>query len=154
MRPVDFETSMCVFAEPALITWRPTGQVDGVGLGHEGGDASRCPIDLTAVVGEARAIYIKAAEYLRDRFIEAEHNLNVSDRVMGSNGDGIFGADGLEVWSVDVRQIMQGPFSRTVTSSRIALRTLASICLIFSTAAASSRPQMKRSTSLEGARCW
>ena len=142
---------MSVLAKATFIARRPTSQIDGVCLCHEGCDAARRAVDLTSIVGEARTINIKSTENLRYRLVKAENDLDMANGIVGHNSDGILGSDSLRQKSNSAAQKQVKKAGRTVTPSRMASRMLASICLIFSRAAASSRPQIKRSTSLEGA---
>lgn len=86
---------MGILAEPALVAWRSASQVDGVGLSHESCDTSRCTVDLIAIIGEARAVYVETAKDLRYRLVEAEDNLDVPNRIMRCNGDGVLGTNSL-----------------------------------------------------------
>ena len=92
-RAKDLEPTVRVLRESRFVAGAASGQIDRVTLCHEGNNASWSTIDLTAVIGKAAAIDIEASEDLRYALIKAQDDLNVSNRVLGSNRDSVLGAD-------------------------------------------------------------
>jgi len=84
-----------ILTQTTLIARRPARKIDGVGLCSERGDSTRCAINLLAVISKTGTIDIKPCQDLRNRFIEPQDYLDVSDWILGGYCDCIFGPNGL-----------------------------------------------------------
>lgn len=92
-RPVNLEATVTVLRKTILIRWRTASEVDGVALGHESSQGSGSCVDLLAIVSSTGTVDIETRKNFRDGRIQSQHDLNVTDRVLTGDGDGIFGAN-------------------------------------------------------------
>ena len=115
--PADFEATARVFGESIFVRGRPSREVDGVHLGHEGCQSSWRRPHLFTIVGQARTVDVETGENLRDALVETENNLDMANRILRDNSDSIlrtdscrFGQDTVADLCFDLFDLLDGLF--------------------------------------------